>query len=105
MPNASARAAPKYLSPAKTIDDDASSVEIATAAGDSRLRIVATSCLEHAHYYRGEYEQVVDIATENLAALSNESALEYFGMAIPPSIFTRGWMVMSLVELGRFSEV
>src|SRR5207302_491541 len=29
---------------------------------------------------------------------------EYFGMAIPPSIFTRGWMVMSLVELGRFSE-
>lgn len=79
-------------------------VQIATAAGDSKLRIVATSCLEHAHYYRGEYEQVVDIATENLAALPNESALEYFGMAIPPSIFTRGWMVMSLVELGRFSE-
>src|SRR5215471_2445660 len=30
-------------------------VEIATRAGDTRLRIVTTSCLEQAYYYRGDY--------------------------------------------------
>ena len=79
-------------------------VEIATRAGDSRLRIVTTSCLEQAYYYRGDYEHVVKIAIENLAALPTEWAHEFFGMAVPPSVFTRGWLIMSLIELGRFSE-
>jgi class 3 adenylate cyclase/tetratricopeptide (TPR) repeat protein len=79
-------------------------VEIATRAGDSRLRIVTTSCLEQAYYYRGDYEHVVEIATGNLAALPTEWAHEYFGLAVPPSVFTRGWLIMSLIELGRFSE-
>jgi tetratricopeptide (TPR) repeat protein len=79
-------------------------VEIATRAADSRLRIVTTSCLEQAYYYRGDYEHVVEIATENLAAIPTEWAHEYFGLAVPPSVFTRGWLIMSLIELGRFSE-
>ena len=44
------------------------------------------------------------IAIENLAALPTEWAHEFFGMAVPPSVFTRGWLIMSLIELGRFSE-
>ena len=79
-------------------------VEIATRAGDSRLRIVTTSCLEQAYYYRGDYKHVVEIATQNLAAIPTEWAHEYFGLAVPPSVFTRGWLIMSLIELGRFSE-
>jgi tetratricopeptide (TPR) repeat protein len=69
-----------------------------------RLSIITRSCLEEAYYYRGEYEHVVEIAFENLAALPNEWAHEFFGLAVTPSVFTRGWLIMSLIELGRFSE-
>jgi class 3 adenylate cyclase/tetratricopeptide (TPR) repeat protein len=79
-------------------------VQIAQRVGDLSLRIVTTSCLEEAYYYRGDYQRVVEIATANLAVLPTEWAREYFGLAVPPSVFTRGWLIMSLIELGRFSE-
>jgi class 3 adenylate cyclase/tetratricopeptide (TPR) repeat protein len=79
-------------------------VQIAERAGDLSLRIVTTSCLEEAYYYRGDYAHVVEIAAENLAAIPREWAHEYFGLAVPPAVFTRAWLIMSLIELGRFSE-
>ena len=69
-----------------------------------RLRILTTSYLEQAHYYRGEYEHVVELATDNLAALPADWVHEYFGMAVPASVFGRAWLIMSLAELGRFAE-
>jgi class 3 adenylate cyclase/tetratricopeptide (TPR) repeat protein len=79
-------------------------LEIARRAGDLRLRILSTSYLEQAHYYRGEYEHVVEFATDNLATLPADWVHEYFGMAVPASIFGRAWLIMSLAELGRFAE-
>jgi class 3 adenylate cyclase/tetratricopeptide (TPR) repeat protein len=79
-------------------------LKIAQRIGDLRLCIVTTSCLEQAYYYRGEYERVVEVATENLATLPAEWAHEYFGLAVPVSVFGRGWLIMSLAELGRFAE-
>jgi len=79
-------------------------LEIADRLGDLRLRILTTSYLEQAHYYRGDYRHVVEFATANLAALPAEWVHEYFGMAVPASIFGRAWLTMSLAELGRFPE-
>jgi class 3 adenylate cyclase/tetratricopeptide (TPR) repeat protein len=79
-------------------------VEIATRSGDSTLRVVTRSCLEQAYYYRGDYGHVIEIARENIAALPVESVGEFFGLAVPPSVFMRGWLIMSLIELGRFSD-
>jgi tetratricopeptide (TPR) repeat protein len=79
-------------------------VGIAQQRGDLRLGAVATSCLEEAHYYRGEYEQVVGIAAPSVTALPLEWVHEYFGLAVPASVFGRVWLIMSLAELGRFSE-
>jgi class 3 adenylate cyclase/tetratricopeptide (TPR) repeat protein len=79
-------------------------VEISQRVGDLSLSVVTKSCLEEAYYYRGEYEHVVEIAIENLAALPTEWAHEYFGLAVPPSVFGRAWLIMSLAELGRFAE-
>ena len=45
--------------------------------GDVSLRILATSCLVEGHYYRGEYERVVELAMGNLAALPADWASEY----------------------------
>src|SRR5262249_331224 len=45
----------------------AQALEIAGRLGDLRLRILTTSYLEQAHYYRGDYERVVELATDNVA--------------------------------------
>jgi class 3 adenylate cyclase/tetratricopeptide (TPR) repeat protein len=82
----------------------ARALHIAGRLGDLRLRIVATSHLEQAWCYRGEYDHVVGLALDNLAALPTDWAHEYFGMAAPPSVAARAWLIMSLAELGRFAE-
>jgi tetratricopeptide (TPR) repeat protein len=69
-----------------------------------RLRIPATSYLEQAHYYRGEYEPVVAFATNNLAVLPADWVNESFGMVAPPSVWDRCYLMLSLVQLGRFAE-
>jgi class 3 adenylate cyclase/tetratricopeptide (TPR) repeat protein len=79
-------------------------VEIAQRVGDLSLGVITKSCLEEAYYYRGEYERVVEIAIDNLAALPSEWAHDFFGLAVPPSVFGRAWLIMSLAELGRFGE-
>jgi len=79
-------------------------LEIAGRLGDLRLRIATTSHLEQACYYRGEYERVVELATDNLAALPADWVYEYFGSAAAASVFDRSWLVMSLAQLGRFAE-
>jgi tetratricopeptide (TPR) repeat protein len=56
------------------------------------------------HYYRGEYERVVELAADNLAALPGDRVYEYFELPAPPSVYDRCWLVMSLADLGRFTE-
>ena len=82
----------------------ARALDIAQRLGDLRLRILTTSYLEQAYYYRGEYERVIEFAADNLAVLPAEWVHEYFGMAVPASVFGRAWLIMSLAELGRFAE-
>jgi tetratricopeptide (TPR) repeat protein len=79
-------------------------LEIADRLGDLRLRIPATTYLELAHYYRGEYARVIELATANLAALPADWGHEYLGLTAPPSVNDRYWLVMSLAQLGGFAE-
>jgi class 3 adenylate cyclase/tetratricopeptide (TPR) repeat protein len=78
-------------------------LEIARRLGDLKLRIVATSHLEQAYHYRGEYRHVFEFAPDHLA-LPADWVHEYFGMAALPSVFGRAYPIMSLVELGKFAE-
>src|SRR5215475_2849157 len=41
-------------------------LEIARRLGDLKLRILATSCLEQAYCYRGDYQHVIDVATDSV---------------------------------------
>ena len=79
-------------------------LEIAERLGDARLRILATTYLEQAHYCRGEYARVIDLATSNLAALRPEWVHDFFGGSQPPSVNDRFRLVVSLAHLGRFAE-
>ena len=78
-------------------------LEIAGRLGDLRLRIQATSFLEQVHVYRGDYERVVELATNNLAALPADWVSASYGN-VPLSFFDRNWLVLSLSRLGRFAE-
>jgi class 3 adenylate cyclase/tetratricopeptide (TPR) repeat protein len=78
--------------------------DVAERLGDLRLHIPVTTYLELAHYFRGDYARVVDLATDNLAALPPGWTYEDFGNAAPASIYDRAWLVMSLAELGRFAD-
>jgi tetratricopeptide (TPR) repeat protein len=78
--------------------------EIALHLGDLKLRLVATDILEQTHDYRGEYDRVVELATDNLAVLPAEWVNESFGRFAPTSIYDRIYLVRSLAELGRFDE-
>ena len=79
-------------------------LDIAARVGDMRLRLLGTTYLEQAHYFRGEYERAVELATDNLAVLPAEWTYEYFGANAPPSVNDRCWLVLSLAQLGRFGE-
>ena len=79
-------------------------LEIAGRLGDLRLRILATTYLEQAHFFRGEYERVVELATDNLAALPADWVYESFGAGMPTSVYDRYRLVQSLAQLGRFAE-
>ncbi len=82
----------------------ARALEVAARLDDLRLRILITTYLEQAHYFRGEYQRVIDLARDNLAILPADWTCEFFGNAGPASVFDRTWLVMSLAELGRFAE-
>ena len=79
-------------------------LEIAGRLSDQRLRILATTYLEQAHYYRGEYTRVIELATANIAALRPEWVYDFFGGSQPPSVNDRFRLVVSLAHLGRFAE-
>ena len=79
-------------------------LEIAGTLGDLRLRILGTTYLEQVHYFRGDYQRVVELAKDNLAALPAEWLYENFGASAPPAVRDRCWLVLSLIQLGRFAE-
>ena len=62
----------------------AGALEIAGRLGDLRLRIQAMSDLGQTQYCRGEYERVVELATDNLAALPTDWVYETLGTTPPP---------------------
>jgi len=76
----------------------------ADRGGDLGLRLLTTTYLEQAHYFRGEYRRAVELARENLAALPAGSEYESFGAAMPISIYDRYLLIRSLAQLGRFPE-
>jgi class 3 adenylate cyclase/tetratricopeptide (TPR) repeat protein len=82
----------------------ARALDIAGRRGDLPLRLLTTTYLEQAQYFRGEYELVVELATDNLAALPADSSYESFGAAMPIAIYDRYLLIRSLAQLGRFAR-
>jgi DNA-binding NtrC family response regulator len=72
--------------------------------GDPTLRMRTTSSLVMTHYFRGDYARVVELVVDNLGALTVEEMSTYVGIGAPASVFFRAWLIMTLHQLGRFTE-
>src|SRR5207245_1245393 len=79
-------------------------LEIAGRLGDLRLRLLIANGLVQMHYPGAEYERVVELTTDNLAALPADWVYDYFERPVPVSVLDRAWLVMSLAQMGRFAE-
>jgi class 3 adenylate cyclase/tetratricopeptide (TPR) repeat protein len=88
----------------EAVESGTRALGISRALGDLELHTLTLNVLEQAHFLRGDYERVVEVATDNLAALPPERAYEYFGLTAPASVYARVWLVLSLAQLGRFDE-
>jgi len=77
---------------------------LAQKLGDLELRIFTTNVLGTAHYYRAEFEQAVELATDNLAALPADWVYKFLATGTPASVSDRCLLVRSLAQLGRFAE-
>jgi len=80
-------------------------LQAARQLGELELRINAANFLVQAHYYRGDYERVLELAAESLADWPDDWVYRYHpGNPAPASVFNRAFMAMSLAQLGRFGE-
>jgi tetratricopeptide (TPR) repeat protein len=79
-------------------------LDVARRRDDLELHLVAAGALEQAHYFRGEYAQVVELATENLGLLPSDWTYRCFGSVSPIGIYDRYFLIQSLAELGRCEE-
>jgi len=77
---------------------------IAQSLGDLDLRILTTNVLGYTHYLRAEFEQAVEVATDNLAALPADWVYKFLATGTPASVSDRCSLVRSLAQLGRFAE-
>jgi DNA-binding SARP family transcriptional activator len=75
---------------------------IAGRLGDLELRRITANHLAQTYYFRGDYEQAVELATHNLAAMTADRADK---SSVPlVSIYDRCWLAAGLAQLGRFAE-
>jgi class 3 adenylate cyclase/tetratricopeptide (TPR) repeat protein len=73
--------------------------------GDLELGVRARMYLAQSYHYRNEYQESVLLATDNVALADSidRMAATTAGFVLTRT-FTRGWLVRSLAELGRFAE-
>src|SRR5262249_17965327 len=72
--------------------------------GDLELRSLTTTNLAQTHYYLSDYARVVELATDNLMASPAAWVNRSSPSGTAPSFVDRLWLLLSLTQLGRFTE-
>ncbi len=77
---------------------------IATSLKDLSLEVTANNYLAYPYWGLGDYRAAITVFQRNVVALQGDLLRERFGLAAPPSILSRVWLVLCLSELGEFGE-
>jgi transcriptional regulator with AAA-type ATPase domain/tetratricopeptide (TPR) repeat protein len=78
--------------------------EMAAAAGDPNIEVLADTYLSGASFFLGEHARSIEYARRVVDLIPPERSHESFGVAIRPAVFARGFLSWSLSETGRFAE-
>ncbi len=79
-------------------------LDIADERRDVPLAVTANLRLGQAYHGLGDYRRAMQHLERNVLALKGEDRLALFGLAGLPSVFSRGFLVWSLAEAGKFQE-
>ena len=79
-------------------------LDLGTQTDDARLAVHANYGLGIAYYSLGEYGSAAAVARANASALVGDRLRESPGGATLPSVMARGYLALSLAELGAFDE-
>jgi class 3 adenylate cyclase/tetratricopeptide (TPR) repeat protein len=77
---------------------------IAEQRGDLPLKITAVLRLGQGYHAFGDYRSAAKRLRENVRVIPGPLSRSTFGLAGLPSVFSRGFLVWSLAELGEFVE-
>jgi tetratricopeptide (TPR) repeat protein len=77
---------------------------LATTSGVFDVQVVAQTYLGIVYYAVGDYRQALDVSQQMIALLTGELLYERFGLPVLPAVLSRGYVAMSLAELGGFAE-
>ena len=83
-------------------------LDLAIAAGDMNLQVMAYFVLGEVYYDMGDYHQAMDMLRRNVEALDHAGSQERFGEpALGPGLQTvasRRWLIQTLADVGAFAE-
>jgi tetratricopeptide (TPR) repeat protein len=77
---------------------------IATSLHDFAVETAANVYLGYVYAALGDYPRAIEVLAPNVAALQGDLTRERFGLATLAAVTSRGWMALSLAQLGRFGE-
>ncbi len=75
-----------------------------TELGDVPIQVLSRVTYGHACHAVGDYARAVEILAGNVAVLTGALVRERFGSAALPAVLSRGYLMLSLADLGRFAE-
>jgi class 3 adenylate cyclase/tetratricopeptide (TPR) repeat protein len=90
--------------PERAVELGQQALTVGEERGDLPLTATANFRLGQAFHGRGDYRSATRHLRRNVAALTGEDRLALFGFAGLPSVFSLGFLVWSLAELGEFEE-
>src|SRR5262249_33204069 len=77
---------------------------VAEILGDFALQVLANHHLGVAYHALGDQRRALGLLRRNVKSLTGDLLRERFGLAGPPAVLSRAWLVRCLAELGAFSE-
>jgi len=88
----------------RAVESGQRALAIGSALGDVGLQVSARYYLGLAYHHLGDYERAIESFSTNVHVLEGERSGERFGMPSRPSVMSRARLIISLADVGEFTE-
>jgi tetratricopeptide (TPR) repeat protein len=90
--------------PEQAVESGEKALRLAASCGELPLEIAARHYLGLAYYAVGRYRQAIGVFGQTMAMLTGELRFQRLGLAQPPAVTSRAYMVWCLSETGAFDR-